>query len=207
LVAYRRTEQVEARLAATRERVVTAAAALVAEGGWAAVSMSAVAARAGLSTGALYRYFAAKGELCAEVFRRASGHELDVVSALAARPGEGPRDRLAEVVATFARRALEGGRLAYALLAEPVDVAVEAERLAFRRRYRDLFAWLIAEAAGCGQAPAQDAELSAAAVVGAIGEALVGPLAAGSGREPAELITAVTTLALRTLGMEAAHAR
>ena len=41
---------------------------------------------------------------------------------------------------TFARRALRGPRLACALLAEPVDPAIEAERLAFRRAYRDVFA-------------------------------------------------------------------
>ena len=46
-------------------------------------------------------------------------------------------ERIAAGVETFARRALRGRRLAWALLAEPVDPAVEAERLVFRRSYRD----------------------------------------------------------------------
>ena len=39
-------------------------------------------------------------------------------------------------VEVFARRALAGRRMAWALIAEPVDPAVEAERLVFRRRLR-----------------------------------------------------------------------
>jgi AcrR family transcriptional regulator len=203
-VAYRRTVRVEARLAATRERVIEAALALVAEGGWAVASIAAVAARAGISTGAVYRYFASKGELCAEVFRRASQHELDVLVSVAARPGQAADERLAAVVSTFVRRALEGRRLAYALLAEPVDPAVEAERLRFRRRYRELFAGLVAAAARAGAAPQQDADLAAAALVGAVAETLLGPLAPDTGgQDPERLVGALTRLALRTVGVEA----
>jgi AcrR family transcriptional regulator len=211
-MVYRRTERTEARLAATRERVAAAALALVAEGGWAALSVAAVARRAGISTGAVYRHFGSKGELCAEVFRRASRRELDVLAAVAAGPERDAGRRLAEVVATFVRRALEGRRLAYALLAEPVDPAVEAERLEFRRRYRRLFATLVGEA-GAGAGGPDDAGLAAAAVVGAVAETLLGPLAPETeNRDPAGLVVAVTRLALRIAGveqaaMEAGHAR
>jgi len=197
----------EARLAATRERVIEAALALVAEGGWAAAGVAAVAARAGISTGAVYRHFASKGDLCAEVFRRASQHELDVLGSVAARPGQAADERLAAVVATFVRRALEGRRLAYALLAEPAGPAVEAERLGFRRRYRDLFAGLVAFATTAGAAPRQDEQLAAAALVGAVAETLLGPLAPDTDdRDPEGLVAALTGLALRTAGVEAAHA-
>ncbi len=54
-MAYRRTEKVEARLAATRERIVRAALSLVARGGYGATAMPAIAAEAGVSTGLLYR--------------------------------------------------------------------------------------------------------------------------------------------------------
>jgi AcrR family transcriptional regulator len=192
-VAYRRTVRTEARLAATRERVIEAALALVAEGGWAAAGVAAVAARAGISTGAVYR--------------RASQHELDVLGSVAARPGQAADERLAAVVATFVRRALEGRRLAYALLAEPAGPAVEAERLGFRRRYRDLFAGLVAFATTAGAAPRQDEELAAAALVGAVAETLLGPLAPDTDdRDPEGLVAALTRLALRTAGVEAAHA-
>ena len=68
----------------------------------------------------------------------------------------------------FARRALAGRRMAWALIAEPVDPAVEAERLVFRRAYADVFR------ARLDGHPQPD--LVAAALVGALAEALVGPL-------------------------------
>ena len=54
-------------------------------------------------------------------------------------------ERIAAGIEVFARRALRGKRLAWALLAEPVDPAVEAERLQFRHSYRDLMAEVISE--------------------------------------------------------------
>jgi AcrR family transcriptional regulator len=95
----------------------------------------------------------------------------------AAAGHEGPAiARVAAAVETFARRALRGRRLAWALLAEPVDPAVEAERLEFRRAYAAIFAATIRAGVEAGELPEQDADLAAAALVGAIGEALVGPL-------------------------------
>ena len=54
---------------ATRERLVDAARALLEEGGYAATSVLAVADRAGVSAGALYRHFPSKAELFVEVLR------------------------------------------------------------------------------------------------------------------------------------------
>ena len=73
IVARRRkaslTDEEKAR---TREAIVAAGHEQVAEGGWAAASVVDVARRAGVSTGALYRHFSGKGELCAEIFRAAA---------------------------------------------------------------------------------------------------------------------------------------
>jgi AcrR family transcriptional regulator len=155
VMAYRATERTEARRLAARESIVAAAQRRVAHGGFGAARVAAVAAEAGVATGTVYRHFASKADLFAEVFRRAAQHEVDAVA--------GARD-LAEAVETFARRALAGRRLAWALLAEPVDPVVEAERLAFRRAYRDAFERLVGD------------PLTSAALVGAVGEVLVGPL-------------------------------
>src|SRR6266516_3259178 len=81
-------------------------------------------------------------------------------------------ERVALGVATFARRALRGRRLAWALLAEPVDPAVEAERLVFRHAYADAFASALREGVAEGELPPQDPEFTAIALVGAIGEAM-----------------------------------
>jgi hypothetical protein len=77
------------------------------------------------------------------------------------------------MVEAFVRRALAAPVRAYALIAEPVDPAVDAERLVFRRAYADLFAAVLRDA----EIPPLDVDLAATAIVGALAEALVGPLA------------------------------
>jgi AcrR family transcriptional regulator len=174
---YRETQRTRERLAANRERIVDAATRQVAAGGYSSASIQAVAERAGVATGSVYRHFPSKAELFAEVFRRASQRELDVVSEVMADRSLPAAERVAAAVEAFARRALAAPVMAYALLAEPVDPAVEAERLAFRRGYRDAFAGALRDGIAAGQLPEQDADVVAAALVGALGEALLGPLA------------------------------
>ena len=79
-MAYRTTERTEARRAETRERIVTAARELIAEGGYVAAQVAAVADRAGVAVGTVYRHFPSKSDLFAEVFREASQHEVDAMS-------------------------------------------------------------------------------------------------------------------------------
>jgi AcrR family transcriptional regulator len=186
-MAYRSTERTEARKAEVRRRIVGAARELIARGGYAAAQVSAVADRAGVATGTVYRHFPSKADLFAEVFRDASQREVDAMAAAAESAAGGAPERIAAGVEIFARRALRGRRMAYALLAEPVDPAVEAERLVFRRAYRDVLATVIADGVAAGELPEQAVEVSASALVGAIGEALVGPLsptASNGAREP-----------------------
>ena len=175
-MAYRPTERTRARAAAARERIVAAALEQLAEGGYASASMVAVARRAGVATGSVYRHFPSKGDLFAEAFRRASQREVDVLVELGRRTMPVP-ERLAAWVEAFVHRALAEPVRAYALIAEPVDPAVEAERLAFRRAYADLFARALRDAMAAGELPDADPELAAAAIVGALAEALLGPLA------------------------------
>ena len=165
-MAYRATEKTEARKAHTRERIVTAALEQVAEGGWASAPIQVVAARAGIATGTVYRHFPSKGDLFAEVFRRASEHELGVVADAARDDGRPLAERVTAAVEAFCRRALAGPVLAYALIAEPVDPKVESERLRLRRGYRDVFAGALGD----------HEKTVAAAVVGGLAEALLGPL-------------------------------
>src|ERR671921_29304 len=104
-MAYRRTERTEARLADARERIVAAALAQVGEGGYASASVQAVAARAGVATGSVYRHFPSKVELFAEVFRRQATQELGVLEEIADRD-EPALERLAAATEVLARRAL-----------------------------------------------------------------------------------------------------
>lgn len=198
---YRPTERTEARKAATRERIVLAARELIAHGGYAEAQVAAVADRAGVATGTVYRHFPSKADLFAEVFRNASQHEVDaVIDAASANGEETATERIASAVEVFARRALRGHRLAWALIAEPVDPAVEAERLVFRRAYRDAFAAVIADGVAAGELPQQDPILAAAALVGAIGEALVGPVSPTAGsHDPESVIASLKDFCLRSV--------
>src|SRR3954447_12095040 len=173
-MAYRPTPRTEARRAEVRDRIVRAALDLIRRGGYREASVAAVAERAGVATGTVYRHFPSKAELFAEVFRVASQHEVDAVADAMAGSGSA-RDRIAAGVEGFARRALRGRRLAWALLAEPVDPAVEEERLVFRRAYAEVFASALREGVLDGSLPAQDPSLTAVALVGAIGEVLTQP--------------------------------
>jgi AcrR family transcriptional regulator len=181
-MAYRPTERTEARKAATRERIAVAALHQVADGGYASAAIQAVAARAGVAVGTVYRHFPSKAELFAEVFRRASQRELDVLVQVAGEDGRLAEERIAAAVEAFCRRALAGPVLAYALIAEPVDPAVESERLRLRRGYRDAFARVLEEGVASGELRAHDVQTLAAVLVGGLGEALVGPLSARDGR-------------------------
>src|SRR5919108_164828 len=57
--------------APTRERILSAAAQLFAEYGFASTSMPAIAERSGITAGAIYRHFVSKAELLLEVVKRA----------------------------------------------------------------------------------------------------------------------------------------
>jgi AcrR family transcriptional regulator len=202
-VAYRPTARTEARRAEVREGIVRAARDLIAQGGYAEARVAAVAKRAGVATGTVYRYFPSKAELFAEVFRRASQREVDAMAEATVADGRPAAERAATAAEMWARRALRARRLAYSLLAEPVDPLVEAERLAFRRAYRDVVAALIADGVAAGELPRQDPEITAAALVGALGEALVGPLSPAGGEvDPDVLVAEVVSFWVRALGAE-----
>jgi len=191
---YRETDRTRARAAQARERIVGAAVEQLAEGGYASATVSAVARRAGVATGSVYRHFPSKAELFAEVFRRAAQREVDAVTAAMEADG------VAGAVEAFVRRALAAPQRAYALLAEPVDPAIEAERLHFRRAYADVFAGALREAG------VADPDLIAAALVGALGEALVGPLARHD-RAPEALVASLQSFCLSAIEAGSPHVR
>jgi len=166
----------EQRIAQTRARILRATRHLVARGGFREAQIAAVAADAGVSTGLIYRYFPSKAELFVEVLTQAIEAEIVVLRAAAACQSSAC-EQLGAAIDAFVRRALAGPMLAYAFIAEPVDPEVDAERIRGRRRFGDVFANILREGIAHGEFPAQDADVTAACIVGAFTEALVGPVA------------------------------
>jgi AcrR family transcriptional regulator len=186
-MAYQRTPYVESKRAEARDRFVEAGLTLLSQGGWRDVQMSAVAALAGLSTGALYLHFPSKTQLLLELYRAQAGKELAVTTAIAAQPGTA-RERLAAAIGSFAQRALNGGRLSYALVLEPTDNEVEQLRLQFHAEFIALFQKILDEGRAGGELRVADTRVAAACVFGSITESLLHPLgmAAQAARAPGD---------------------
>ena len=192
-------------LAPTRERLLAAAREIVEEDGYAGASVMAIAERAGVAAGTLYRHFSSKEELFVELFRAVCDREVEAMRRAAESVDGSHVDRLETVLSTFAARALRRPRLAWALIAEPVDPLVDAERLAYRERYRSLTAAALRDGIDLGEIPDQNIELTAAALVGGCGEALVGPLSPLASATPSdvEILVALRTFVRRAVGASA----
>lgn len=205
---YRRTDKVARRLAARRDAILAAARAAAIDGGMGAVLIAPVAERAGIAAGTVYRYFPAKTDLVAEL-ATAVAEEETAAMRRAAEAAPGPLSALPAAIVTFAARALYARRLTWALLTEPVEAEIDAVRLVYRQSIARELETRIRNAINDGHLPAQDAALSAAAVVGALVEALIGPLGTAA-EDPAKSrlsVQMLTLLALRALGVVDARAR
>lgn len=204
-VPYRSTENTRARAERRRADILDAATVLIADGGFSAATVRAIADASGIATGTVYRYFGHREELLAEIFRTLADREYRAVADAVTAAGPGLTARLTALLTTFSRRALVSPHTAEALLFEPVNPLVEAERLEFRRRYHALTVGIITDGVAAGEIPEQDAAVSARAVIGANAETLMGRLSVRSPRDPrapdaAALISSVTVFCLRALG-------
>jgi len=208
-MAYRRTEKVRRRLAARHDAIVDAARALAGERGMAAVQIVPVAERAGIAAGTVYRYFPSKTDMVAALVTAVSESEIAAMRR-AADNAPGPLSALAAAIATFAARAVTARRLAWAVLAEPIDPELAAVRGAYRQALATELADRLAAAIAARHLPEQDIALAVPALVGALTEGLIGPLAP---ELPDDVVKAneaarmLTLFALRALGLVDARAR
>jgi AcrR family transcriptional regulator len=208
-MAYRRTANVIRRLNERHDAIVNAARAAAAAGGMAAIQIAPVAERAGVAAGTVYRYFPGKIELVAALVESVADREIAAVRR-AGDAAPGPLSALAAVIVTFAARALRDRKLAWAVIAEPVDTETDTMRQQYRKTLAGEIESRIRAAIDGGHLPEQDAGLAASALVGVLLEGLNGPLASDAIGEPArsrEAVQAVTLFALRGLGVVDARAR
>jgi AcrR family transcriptional regulator len=209
-MAYRRTERVARRLAARRDAILAAARAAAAEGGMTAVQIAAVAARAGIAAGTVYRYFPSKTELVNDLIAEAGAKDAAAIRQ-AADSAPGPLSAIAAAAAAFGQRATASRKLTWALAGEPAEADAGAARAAYRSALAAEFERLIARAASAALLPdVQSPALSASALIGAMLEGLIGPVAPDAGSNVSrqhEAVQAMTLFVLRALGIPDARAR
>ena len=203
---YRRTENVVRRLSARHDAIIAATGQIAGEGGLAAVQIAAVAARAGIAAGTVYRYFPAKTDLVAALIEEMTEREMGALRRAAAG-APGPLSALSAAIMTFAARALRDRRLIYAVIAEPADAELGAARGNFRQSLAAEFSGRIAAAVAEGRLPEQDPALAGAALTGLLVEGLIGPLAPDASGRERDIVQALTLTALRALGVADARAR
>jgi len=183
-MSYRPTEKTEARKKAQHALLLNSALHIVSEQGFKGLTIQAVAQQAEVAIGTVYKYFESKAVLCTEVFQKGTEKEVNQVQ-LAAFPVDDEaldkpsnqtcQARLLNAISIFSERAIEGRKLAYALIAEPVDPMVEAERIKYRRSYAEIFDALLREGVECGEFCQQDTRIIATALVGTLAETVLGP--------------------------------
>jgi AcrR family transcriptional regulator len=206
---YRRTDNVTRKLAARRSAILAVARTLASETGLGSVQIAAVAERTGIAAGTVYRYFPAKLELIAALVDAEATAEIAALDR-AANAAPGPLSALAATIVGFAARALARRRLVFAMIAEPVEVELDAARAVYRGALRSAFEARIRAAVERGLLPAQDAGVAAAALVGMLIEGLIGPLAPPATDDPAKVraqVQSLTLFGLRGLGVVDARAR
>lgn len=184
-MAYRKTEKVLAHLAAQRQTLLAAAAFVVAKRGMDGFTMDAVAARANVAVGLVYKYFPDKSELFAALAGHVLARDIAAMQA-AAVVAASPVQGLADALAAF-----------YARLADPNTVNALAASPLYRLGIQDQLVKLLR---GAVDMTPNERRLAAAAVLGL----LYGVYGAGPSRGSSAL---ACQFALRGLGLSATQAR
>lgn len=186
-MAYRRTPKVLAHQEQTKQAILRAAAALVREER--PLTMEAVASKAGLSVGSLYTYFKNRADLMVALFDYRAAQELTVMQEALAPPQ--PADAaLARAVAVHLKRGFANPGMTLFLLLERMDAdpRLEEAKLTYHRMHCAALAACIGRGVAAGVFPRQAADVSAAAILGAVIEVLTRALA-GKG-EPLSVLPA-----------------
>jgi AcrR family transcriptional regulator len=134
-----------------RVALVDHAAALLAEDGIDAVTMDAVAARAGVSRPLVYKHFANRDELLAAVLRR-EAHQLDAAISAAVARADGFEDKVRALIRAVLEAVTTHGPIFTPLARAGIrDRELRRERRARDRRTVRFFARLAMDEYGLGE--------------------------------------------------------
>ncbi len=180
-----------------REHFLDVAAALVAEGGFEAVTMESVAARAGVSKGLGYAYFDNRGELLAALFERETG-QLDRPATRAADAQETFEGKVRATVGVVFDTVAAKGPLIARLLRAEAEGPINERRTKRQRVIERRWAQLIADEYGVSEPTAR---ASAAIMLASIPRVIeLWASGKGSREELTETYTRMCTAAARDLG-------
>ncbi len=158
--------------APVRERIIGAAVALFAEQGYDSTSVQQIVARAEVTKGALYHYFASKDELLYEIYRGLLAVQLADLNDILARGlsrTETVRAIIVNLIETTAARAEETSVFTREM--HGLETERRTAMRADRRRYHETFRALIAEGQAAGEfSPAASAETVTLMVFGMINQ-------------------------------------
>ena len=164
------------RMEQNREAILQSARELIAQGGIKDAQIQAIAERAGVSSGLVYRYFDNKSQVLIEVLSEAIQHEVKILNHIAESDELTSKQKLDKAVTTFVKRAMNSPQLAYSLMFEPVDAELEHERFRSKQLIKQSMKEILAAGKINGEFGFEDLNTAALCVVGAMTFVVIEPL-------------------------------
>ena len=174
-MSYKRSSLMQKRMEQNRQTILQSARELIAQGGFKDAQIQAIAERAGVSSGLVYRYFDNKSQVLIEILAEAIQHEIQILNAIAASELSA-KQKLHKAVTTFVKRALNRPQLSYSLMFEPVDPLIEHERFRSKQLIKQSINQILAEGKINGEFGFEDLNTAALCVVGAMTFVVIEPL-------------------------------
>lgn len=174
-MSYKRSSLMQERMEQNREAILQSARELIAQGGIKDAQIQAIAERAGVSSGLVYRYFDNKSQVLIEVLSEAIQHEVKILNHIA-ESELSSKQKLDKAVTTFVKRAMNSPQLAYSLMFEPVDAELEHERFRSKQLIKQSIKEILAAGKINGEFGFEDLNTAALCVVGAMTFVVIEPL-------------------------------
>ncbi|WP_114836815.1 TetR/AcrR family transcriptional regulator [Acinetobacter johnsonii] len=175
-MSYKRSSLMQERMEQNREAILQSARELIAQGGIKDAQIQAIAERAGVSSGLVYRYFDNKSQVLIEVLSEAIQHEVKILNHIAESDELTSKQKLDKAVTTFVKRAMNSPQLAYSLMFEPVDAELEHERFRSKQLIKQSMKEILAVGKINGEFGFEDLNTAALCVVGAMTFVVIEPL-------------------------------
>ena len=174
-MSYKRSSLMQKRMEQNREAILQSARELIAQGGIKDAQIQAIAERAGVSSGLVYRYFDNKSQVLIEVLSEAIQHEVKILNHIA-ESELSSKQKLDKAVTTFVKRAMNSPQLAYSLMFEPVDAELDHERFRSKQLIKQSIKEILAAGKINGEFGFEDLNTAALCVVGAMTFVVIEPL-------------------------------